>query len=133
MPTEPVRPRAVSTTPARPATTGRSTRAAKPNHSPPPTTAHGGASARVIAQVERAVLGLLPAAARAGRVPKLLVDPGTGLLRSGTVIDCVLAGGRRYRCSVVAGRTTATLTASREPTGVISLVARHGGTVRGEA
>jgi len=121
-PTRAVRPPTTSTTPPTLGTTGLRTRPARPHQPPAPPV---GGSSRVIAQVERTVLALLPGAVRAGRAPKSLVDPATGLLRNGTVIDCVLRGARRYGCSVVAGHTTATVTANREATGVVSIVARR--------
>lgn len=77
--------------------------------------------ARELAHVERAILALLPSAARAGRAPRSLLDPSTGLLRDGTMIDCVLRHAGLYRCSISAGTASATLTAQREASGAISL------------
>jgi hypothetical protein len=67
-------------------------------------------SAAESAALERQVLLLAPAAVRAGRLPRSLVDPRTGLLKDGTIVTCRAHDRTLWSCALgPAGRTRTVL------------------------
>jgi hypothetical protein len=68
-----------------------------------------------IGDVERAVFGLLPAAVRASKLPRSIVDPATGLAYDGTVVHCRPGAlPSRFHCEVETGTSSSDVVVLRD-------------------